>query len=81
MRKAKITKLCTVHRDSTVIIRDGNGNPSVRVRFLAGHEYNLPEWWFTPLRDQGALTPRGGEAPPAWEHPQQPFASDGEPEE
>ena len=66
MKRAKETKLCRVYRDSVVESRDAKGRVTTRTKFLAGHEYNLPEWWYEPLREQGALTPPGGEPPPVW---------------
>lgn len=69
MKRAKITKPCRVFRNATVETRDDRGRVTTRAKFLAGQDYNLPEWWYTPLREQGALTPPGGEQPPAWQGP------------
>ena len=70
MRRAQLTRACVVQTNAAILLNDSKGRPSVRVRFKAGHTYNLPEWWFTPLRAQGALTPTGGTTPSPWSDPE-----------
>ncbi len=64
---AKITKTCTVYKDAAFISPSKSGRASVRVRVKAGCEYDLPWWWYEPLRELGALTPPGEAAPPPWD--------------
>lgn len=66
MRVATETRLCTVYRDTVLKVLDEDGELAVRVHFQAGCEYALPEWWFTPLLEQGALTAPGGDPPAPW---------------
>ncbi len=67
MPNAEITKTCIVYKDAKIVLNDKQGRPAVRVTFKAGGEYDLPEWWYTPLRERGAITPPGKQPPPPWD--------------
>jgi hypothetical protein len=67
MPNADVTKTCLVYKDATFISPTPTGRASVQVEVKAGGEYDLPWWWYEPLRRLGALTPPGKAAPPPWE--------------